>query len=582
MPYQSETIQTIISRINTQYFLPAIQRNYRWGPDKVMLLLDSVLRGYPISSFLFWSLEEDNRKNWEIYKFCETAYSGGTRHNKLPAVHGSHDLILVLDGQQRLTSLYIALKGIYKIRRRGQWSNWPEYYPEHRLYLDLLAAANETNDDDEVSTIEPYYTLKFFEGVPTNQPGQFWLPVGRILDCNTEDKFYSIKRSLKSLIPLDITSEQEDRFEQNLDRLYHAIWHDLAISYYVERNQDYDRVLDIFVRANEGGTPLTSDEIILSMFESKWSDGAKEKIYTLIDQANNHLPARNEINQRFVMRTCLVLADMPVRYMVKNFTNQHIELIEALWPSVEDAILRTLTLVNKLGFDNSNFRRLNLLIPVVYYMFLNPGVSFLESTEFQVQNASRIRRWLIVALLNNVLGERQQQSLANLRNVLKKYPAGSDFPIEALNAELERMHFYPLWDDRAIHSYLNSQYQVDFLKLSLMYDERFWHGLDIHQDHIFPSNLFNLDNPAFATLPREKQERFLSLKNNLANLELLLSNENLEKQAKPFDQWIATRDRGFRQRHLIPDDDHLLQFENFDQFITAREELIKARLQRAI
>jgi len=53
MPYQEETIKTILDRLNTQYFLPAIQRHFVWKPEDVVKLFDSIMRGYPISSFLF-------------------------------------------------------------------------------------------------------------------------------------------------------------------------------------------------------------------------------------------------------------------------------------------------------------------------------------------------------------------------------------------------------------------------------------------------------------------------------------------------------------------------------------------------
>jgi len=121
MPYQEETIKTIIDRLNTQYFLPSIQRKFVWKPDQVILLFDSIMRGYPISSFLFWELAKENRDKWEVYKFCEVAFSTGTHHIKHPCAVGIQNLSLVLDGQQRLTSLLIGLKGIFRIRRPRQW-----------------------------------------------------------------------------------------------------------------------------------------------------------------------------------------------------------------------------------------------------------------------------------------------------------------------------------------------------------------------------------------------------------------------------------------------------------------------------
>ncbi len=52
MGYQSDTISTIINRLNVRYFLPAIQREFVWDPEQIIELFDSIMRGYPISSFL--------------------------------------------------------------------------------------------------------------------------------------------------------------------------------------------------------------------------------------------------------------------------------------------------------------------------------------------------------------------------------------------------------------------------------------------------------------------------------------------------------------------------------------------------
>ena len=61
---------------------------------------------------------------------------------------------------------------------------------------------------------------------------------------------------------------------------------------------------------------------------------------------------------------------------------------------------------------------------------------------------------------------------------------------------------------------------------------------------------------------------------------MLLADENTAKQDKPFEEWIATRDNGFKKRHLIPDDPNLWKLDRFEDFIKAREELIATRLKK--
>ena len=122
MKYQSETIATILKRLNVNYFLPAIQREYVWRPDQIVQLFDSIMRNYPIGSFLFWELNPENRNKWDVYQFVQY-YKQDETHNDPANTDGVQQLTLVLDGQQRLTSLLIGLKGTYTIKKKYiQWN----------------------------------------------------------------------------------------------------------------------------------------------------------------------------------------------------------------------------------------------------------------------------------------------------------------------------------------------------------------------------------------------------------------------------------------------------------------------------
>ena len=97
-------------------------------------------------------------------------------------------------------------------------------------------------------------------------------------------------------------------FDRNLDRLYRAIWRDEAIAYYVETDQDYDRVLDIFVRANEGGTKLSKSDLLLSMITAKWQGiDATGGDLLVRGPAQQWLDHHNDFDKDFVMKSCLVL-----------------------------------------------------------------------------------------------------------------------------------------------------------------------------------------------------------------------------------------------------------------------------------
>lgn len=102
----AEAIENIHGR---EYVLPAIQREFVWRTDQIVSLFDSLLRAYPIGSFLYWYVEEENLGDYEFYEFIREYHERDKRHNPKADVTGSKGVIAILDGQQRLTALYIGL-----------------------------------------------------------------------------------------------------------------------------------------------------------------------------------------------------------------------------------------------------------------------------------------------------------------------------------------------------------------------------------------------------------------------------------------------------------------------------------------
>ena len=71
MSYASTSIGSVLDDVNRKYFLPAIQRPFVWSAHQVVTLFDSLLKGYPISSFMFWAVNEDTKREVRIYRFLE-------------------------------------------------------------------------------------------------------------------------------------------------------------------------------------------------------------------------------------------------------------------------------------------------------------------------------------------------------------------------------------------------------------------------------------------------------------------------------------------------------------------------------
>lgn len=575
MSYRSETIALAVSRMNRQYFLPAIQREFVWKPEQIVELFDSILRGYPISSFLFWEVLPQNRDKWQVYKFLDKAKQGGT-HNELANIDGISNLTMVLDGQQRLTSLMIGLKGAYSMKKKyGRWDS-VDTWNIQKLHIDLLADPKLASEDSESNI---YYKFAFFETQPKPDMEHYWFRVGQILDFDQRSKLDTFLEKMDDEFDKNGLTKSERRiFEKNVERLYQAIHIDEVIAYYTETDQDYDRVLDIFVRANEGGTKLSKSDLLLSMVTSKWNGmNAREEIFNFVDGINVDLTRKNSFDKDFIMKSCLMLTDLPVAYKVQNFNNENLDLIRREWPAIKQAVRRGVDLANSFGIDRDNLTSVNALIPIIYYFLKTPESSLRGSTPFDARNSSLIRRWLIMVLLRGAFGRASDGLLTGIRaKIQTQSNLNADFPVREINEVIATTGITTGFDDVAVSNALSRTYgsKQTFLALSLLYDEAAWGTISFHQDHIFASSLFK---------PKElmgtSRSPWMELKDKLGNLCLLMASENIGKQDMAVDDWLATRDSDFLSRHLIPDDKSLWTFDRFGEFMQAREALIRARLK---
>src|SRR6056297_1767553 len=147
MSYATITIGDLLADVNSRYFLPAIQRPYVWNGDQVITLIDSLLKGYPISSLMFWSVDEELKRELKIYNFIEHWKPG--MQNPVASVNG-RDVTLVLDGQQRITSLLIALRGSFAEKAKHKRHTSPDAWSEKTLYIDLLADPDAELEEEDV------------------------------------------------------------------------------------------------------------------------------------------------------------------------------------------------------------------------------------------------------------------------------------------------------------------------------------------------------------------------------------------------------------------------------------------------
>ena len=564
MEYRSVRISDVIHEINKDLYLPAIQREFVWGTDRVERLFDSIMADFPIGSFLYWKVKQEHKDEWPVYEFIRE-FDAGSPHNTSANLAGvNKDIKLVLDGQQRITSLYIGLRGTFRYF----------YYRWHktRLYLNLLKTSVANEDNPEELT----YGFAFRENADVKgEKPQLWYEVGQILNFgDAEDAKKDVKKKLAGL-----TEDQQDNANRLIGRLHNRIHTTPIGNYYEENSQDPEKVLQVFVRANSAGQPLEYSDLLLATATAKWKTlDARQEIHEFTD-AINTLGTGYGFGKDFVLKASLYLTkNLPIQYKVKNFTRPNLEMIEGNWETIKQSLTTTVSLISRFGFNSKNVVAPLALLPIALYLMKRGNCAFDTSSSAEDAAAQiEIRRWFVFATLKSAFGGSSDTTLTRLRDSFKDCGLHSPFPAAELYKSLG---IEPRMSDDEIERILGYAYQGRYtnLVLSLLYPDRDWKDAVFHEDHIFPQSEFQMSKLRKRGYDDAKMKSYLARYNTLCNLQLLTDSENLSKNATPFDEWIKTRDASFRTRHLIPDLP-TYGFDHFKAFSKARTALIVAKLK---
>lgn len=582
MSYTSATIGSVLNEVNRKFFLPAIQRPYVWNANQVIALFDSLLKGYPISSFMLWAVTPETKRELRIYRFLEDYHP--ERQNE-PTSPDGRDVVLVLDGQQRLTSLLIGLRGTFAEKSKFARGANPGAWSARSLYIDLFQDPDGEPEEDEAS-FGVTYGLKFHAVAPRNDHRHHWFKLGRVLDFASIADLERLISDALSQIHRGATQYERELAEAALRRLHAVVWGEDLINYYTEASQSVDRVLDIFVRANDGGKKLSKSDMLMAMITSQWPEGAaREEVFGFVNYINKSLGQPNNANRDLILKACLVLCEFDVQYNVANFTSHVINEIERKWPQIKIALENTFRLINRFGITADNLTSLNAVLPIAYYLFRSPEFSFRGSTEFERINARAMQCWLIQSLLVGAFAGTSDRTISIARATIREsLKTDRNFPSELLYDALATNGRIARLDARAIADILDLEYgkPKTFLALSLLYDDLDWHSTSYHVDHIVPQARASRRILQGLNMPEHRIKEVTANLDRLGNLQLLPSTENIEKSAIPFDSWITSRDRDYLRRNLIPERLDLITAQMLPEFVLEREKLIRLRLQNFV
>ena len=577
--YQTgNTIERILDQIaHHDLVLPAIQREFVWNQGQICRLFDSLMQGYPFGTFLFWRVAPWNSDKFRFFDFVREYHQRDNPH--CPRLGRFHDekVTAVLDGQQRLTALNIGLKGSGAWKEPRKWWSSPDAFPERHLYLDLLWGASEAADEGEIK----YRFMFRRESDPCHAAGECWFRVSKILGM---DKARAMSKWVEQHIDNDVA---QDAAFDTLYRLYEVVRKDHVIAFYEEGRQELDEVVQIFIRMNDGGTPLSHSDLLLSIAVAQWTTyDARKEIHDLVDKLN--ALGQFWFSKDLVLKAGLMLSDIgSVGFKVDNFNRENMRTLENQWPDVKETLKLTIRLLAQFGFTHATLTAHNALLPIAYYLHHSKrDGSFLDAQQFE-EDRKLIREWLVRTLLKRgVWGSGLDSLLTALRRVIGESDC-AQFPVEALREEMARRGRPLIFEDEEIEELADTGYghAGAFALLSLLFP--FIDPRDqFHVDHIFPSSRFTTSKLRDCKIPAEHRDDFKQKSNRLANLQLLRGRENLEKRAMMPAEWLKKRyaKKTERRAHLV---DHLIgpvpeTMSKFGDFYDDRRQRLRQRINELL
>lgn len=572
------TIQEAITNIERRrYLLPAIQREFVWNLNQIETLFDSLMRDYPIGSFLFWHVEKEKVSDFKFYEFIRDYHEFNATHNKRANVSEDESLTAILDGQQRLTALLMGLKGSYsskmKYARKGDISA----YPKKRLYVNLVSTVK---DGDKK------WDFKFLtdEGASVKHRKQYWFCVGDVLNFDSE---YDIS---VYLLDQKFIADQQDEGRKLANKILHMLYAVItkkqAINYFLEKDESLDKVLNIFIRVNSGGTQLSYSDLLLSIATAQWrKSDAREEILNFVDEIRGY-GSGFAFDKDFVLKSCLVLCDFTeIAFKVDDFNRENMERIEDEWSKITDSLRLAILTVVSFGFTNETLTSKNALIPIAYYLHkMDNPKSFPDSSKYR-EDRECIRQWLLRSLLKRTFSGQPDNVLRPTRQVIKESENG--FPLAALIERSRGGTKSLAFDDDDYEKLLDLKYgkPYTFSTLALLFPAVDFRN-KFHVDHIFPRSKLKPGNLQKEGFTVEDAQEFHEMVDMLPNLQLLEGSENIEKSDKYPEEWEQQRysseegRRLYRQGNCIPDME--LNIDNFELFMRQRRALLKSVLIEAV
>ena len=523
----SELLDSIRKR---DLVLPEFQREYVWTSDQAKQLMVSLVKGYPIGGLLLW--KTDNPPDLK-------------KINKLPEKLGT--LNVILDGQQRLTTLYMLLR-----------NEIPPYYSEADIETDPRGLFyNLENSEFQ------YYQASRMKANP------LW---HRVIDCFTNPSINVFSLAQQQTDDQQQAFSLAQKYNGWLNKLRAVETMDLPVQT-VPPDASLDEAIDIFDRVNSQGTRLTDAELALTHITSKWSTARREMKEKIEDLSQRNF----YFDLSFMTRALTGVVMNRALYETIHIADK--SRLQDGWK----VLIKVLDYLSNILphraciHSTEDLNTTNVLVPLIVYIALNKGKFPNDKT---LKNALH---WLYAAHIWARYTAQTDQRLEH--DVLLVVRETS--PWEALRAEIidqrgrievkasdfeGRGTPHPLF--RAVYVLAKINGAVDWFNGTKL-DSPHGQAYHIHSHHIFPQSLlYKSEYDADNHLHRK-------IINEIANRAFLTADTNWEISNTPPAEYlprVEERYPGALVDQFIPMDPSLWVLNKFEDFLSARREIIQRKL----
>lgn len=541
-----------------KYVMPAFQRQYVWSMEQIEKLWDSILLDYPIATFLFWHVDKNNVTN-DTY-FCDFLENVTFDSRKL-ADSINYDLLTlnfkttdtaVLDGQQRLTSLFLSLFGDASIRQKHARKKNGE-----KIIAKLLVELNKNKlEVDEENYNSKKFDIKFSDKIGILSPTQF--EIRNILSekfQNKETRENAIEEAIKN-VPFD----SKDYAKNILNKLYNKIFVEKLIHYTEITGMNQDDALEMFVRFNSGGKALRKTEITMSILEAYWPSAKTEFGKLLVG-------SYSEFNTDFIIRTSLMLYGDVVK---SNINKKAVEELKNNWKEFSNCLTNLDQLLKEFKIDITRFANSwNVLLPIIYLIYYNSNYK---------ENKVGIKAYLIRAILFSYFRSGTTAKLQQMKSNI------NNFNYEITIEMLEQMNELRITDGK-VEDIINAEKGSRIAEEALYYLSLEWinKNFKYEQDHLHPEERFANGKPS--SIPIEEWKEWRNNRNRLPNLQLLEGRSNGSKNDMSlidyYNDMNDEQKESFCKWAFIPEKESL-EFNNFGNFYKSRKEILEKNLNNLL